>query len=59
MPILTDALHLLDANWEVGEPVRLIGVGVRNLRPVQAAGQYRMDALVAEARESKEHETET
>ena len=52
--ILPDALHLLDANWEEGEPVRLIGVGVSNLRPVQAAGQYRMDALVAEAGEAKE-----
>ncbi len=46
--ILADALRLLDANWEEGEPVRLIGVGVSNLRPVQAAGQYRMDALLEE-----------
>ncbi len=47
--ILTDALCLLDANWTEGEPVRLIGVGVSNLRPVQAAGQLRMDALIDEA----------
>ncbi len=44
--ILGEALRLLDANWVEGEPVRLIGVGVSNLRPVQAAGQFRMDALI-------------
>jgi len=43
--ILADAVHLLDANWDRGLSVRLIGVGVSNLRPVQAAGQFRMDAL--------------
>lgn len=37
--ILADALRLLDANWEPGTNVRLIGVGVSNLRPVQAPGQ--------------------
>ncbi len=44
--ILADALRLLDANWTPGEPVRLVGVGVSNLRPVQAPGQLRMDALI-------------
>ena len=37
--ILSDALHLLDANWEPTTDVRLIGVGVSNLRPVHAPGQ--------------------
>ena len=41
--ILEEALHLLDANWEEGHPVRLIGVGVSNLRPVQAPGQLAME----------------
>lgn len=41
--ILADALHLLDANWEPGTNVRLIGVGVSNLRPVQAPGQLALD----------------
>ena len=47
--ILADALRLLDANWAEGEPVRLIGVGVSNLRPVQAPGQLRMDAILADS----------
>ena len=37
--ILGDALRLLDANWSEGESVRLIGVGVGAIRPVQAEGQ--------------------
>ena len=41
--ILTEALRLLDANWHEGEPLRLIGLGVSNLRPVQAPGQLTMD----------------
>lgn len=41
--ILSDALHLLDANWEQGTNVRLIGVGVSNLRPVQAPGQLALN----------------
>ena len=41
--ILADALRLLDANWEPGTNVRLIGVGVSNLRPVQAPGQLPLD----------------
>ena len=41
--ILADALHLLDANWEPRTNVRLIGVGVSNLRPVQAPGQLALD----------------
>ena len=41
--ILADALRLLDANWEPGTRVRLIGVGVSNLRPVQAPGQLALE----------------
>lgn len=41
--ILADALHLLDANWEAGTNIRLIGVGVSNLRPVQAPGQLPLE----------------
>ena len=43
--LFADAVHLLDAHWDRGSSVRLIGVGVSNLRPVQAPGQFRMDAL--------------
>ena len=57
--ILADALRLLDANWEEGEPVRLIGVGVSNLRPVQAAGQYRMDALLEATAQAAERNDNT
>ena len=41
--ILADALRLLDANWEQGTNVRLIGVGVSNLRPVRAPGQLALE----------------
>ena len=41
--ILADALRLLDANWEAGTNVRLIGVGVSNLRPVRAPGQLALE----------------
>ena len=41
--ILADALRLLDANWETRTSVRLIGVGVSNLRPVQAPGQLALN----------------
>ncbi len=41
--ILADALHLLDTNWEPRTNVRLIGVGVSNLRPVQVSGQLALD----------------
>ena len=43
--IFTNAVHLLDANWDVGENIRLLGVGVSNLRPLQTPGQLRMEAL--------------
>jgi len=41
--VLSDALRLLDANWREGESVRLIGVGVSNIRPVQAQGQLPLE----------------
>jgi DNA polymerase-4 len=37
--IVSEATRLLEANWTGGDPVRLIGVGVSNLRPVQVPGQ--------------------
>ena len=40
--ISSEALRLLEANWTEGSPVRLIGVGASNLRPVNAPGQLRM-----------------
>jgi DNA polymerase-4 len=40
--IADEALQLLMANWVAGEPVRLIGVGTSNLRPVHAPGQLMM-----------------
>ena len=40
-----EAIRLLDANWREGEPVRLIGVGVSNLRPVVAPGQLPLENL--------------
>ena len=39
------ARQLLGANWSAGTPVRLIGVGVSNLRPRQAEGQMVMESL--------------
>lgn len=44
--ILSDALRLLDANWREGESVRLIGVGVGAIRPVQAEGQLPLGPAV-------------
>jgi DNA polymerase-4 len=41
--IRTEVLRLLHENWHEGEPVRLIGVGVSNLRPTHAPGQLAMD----------------
>jgi DNA polymerase-4 len=41
--IRTEVLRLLNENWHEGEPVRLIGVGVSNLRPAHAPGQLIMD----------------
>ena len=41
--IAADALHLLGVNWTEGDPVRLIGVGVSNLRLVRAPGQLAME----------------
>ena len=46
--ILSEARRLLDENWEPGQPVRLIGVGVSNLRPVLAPGQLPMEQLMAQ-----------
>ena len=37
--IHTTARELLDANWAPGQPVRLVGVGVSNLRPLTTPGQ--------------------
>lgn len=41
--IASEAYRLLDANWQVGQPVRLVGVGVSNLRPVHAPDQLSLD----------------
>ncbi|MEX2431280.1 MAG: DNA polymerase IV [Dehalococcoidia bacterium] len=46
--ILAEALHLLDEHWRPGQAVRLIGVGVSNLRPVLAPGQLPMERLMAQ-----------
>lgn len=46
--VLSEARRLLDENWEPGKPVRLIGVGVSNLRPVLAPGQLAMEQLMAQ-----------
>ncbi|MBM3940255.1 MAG: DNA polymerase IV [SAR202 cluster bacterium] len=43
--ILADARHLLEANWTPGQPLRLIGVGVSNLRLLHAPGQLSLDVL--------------
>lgn len=42
------AVQLLMANWTPGQPVRLVGVGVSNLRPRQAPGQLPLVALLQE-----------
>lgn len=39
------AEQLLDANWQAGTPLRLIGVGVSNMRHRHAEGQLVMEAL--------------
>lgn len=49
--ILSDALRLLDIHWVPGEPIRLVGVGISNLRAVQAPGQLRMNALTNQIEE--------
>ena len=46
--IVETARHLLDLNWSVGQPVRLIGVGVSNLSPLQTPGQLTFDQGAAE-----------
>ncbi|MEX2599811.1 MAG: DNA polymerase IV [Dehalococcoidia bacterium] len=46
--ILSEAIQLLDEHWRAGEPVRLIGVGASNLRPVLAPGQLPMQQLMAQ-----------
>jgi nucleotidyltransferase/DNA polymerase involved in DNA repair len=40
-----DVLWLLDKNWQPGRPVRLIGMEVSKLRPVQSPDQMHMDEL--------------
>ncbi len=45
--IREQAATLLESNWEPGQPVRLIGVGVSKLRPVHAPGQLPMEELGA------------
>ena len=45
--ILEAATRLLESNWEPGQPVRLIGIGISKLRPVHAPGQLSMEALGA------------
>ena len=47
--ILETAKHLLEANWATGQPVRLIGVGVSNLRPRQTPGQLALQELAGAA----------
>ena len=42
-----EAVRLLEANWRPGAPVRLIGVGVSNMRQLTAPGQLRMEELNA------------
>jgi DNA polymerase-4 len=41
--IVETARHLLTLNWSAGQPVRLIGVGVGNLSPLQTPGQLTFD----------------
>ena len=45
--IRKQATALLESNWEPGQPVRLIGVGISKLRPVHAPGQLPMEELGA------------
>ena len=45
--IRTQAMALLESNWAPGQPIRLIGVGISNLRPVHAPGQLPMEELGA------------
>ncbi len=45
--IRAQATTLLESNWAPGQPIRLIGVGISNLRPVQAPGQLPMEELGA------------
>ena len=39
------ALELLERNWQAETPLRLIGVGVSNLRSRHTEGQLAMDEL--------------
>ncbi len=41
--ILGDAVRLLESNWRPGHPVRLIGVGVSNLKQVLSPGQLTLE----------------
>ncbi len=43
--VSTMAVELVTAAWEEGRRVRLVGVGVSNMRPRQAEGQMTMEAL--------------
>ncbi|MCH8200134.1 MAG: DNA polymerase IV, partial [Chloroflexi bacterium] len=45
--IRAQAAALLESNWAPGQPIRLIGVGISNLRPVHAPGQLPMEELGA------------
>ena len=45
--ILETAQQLLDANWTPGQAVRLLGVGVSNLRSRQASGQLALEVTEA------------
>ena len=45
--IRAQATTLLESNWEPGQPVRLIGVGISKLHPVHAPGQLPMEELGA------------
>ena len=44
--ILETARQLLEANWTPGQPVRLIGAGVSNLRPRQTPGQLALQVAL-------------
>ena len=52
--ILETAKRLLEANWTPGQRVRLIGVGVSNLRPRRAPGQMALQELTGVAASAEE-----
>ena len=52
--ILETAKRLLEANWTPGQRVRLIGVGVSNLRPRRAPGQMALQELTEVAASAEE-----